>query len=121
MGVHYDMSRDIIETPALTPPFGQCTRDAPFPAMLDLRGHNGIAFALPYTHLEVATYHPLDGITLEFRDYLVNVRGRNLRPAYDCLVQHRATYLQEEDFDIQPETETCIDAIRVEKRVKRKE
>ena len=89
--------------------------------MLDLRGHNGIAFALPYAHLEVVTYHPLDGITLEFRDYLVHVRGRNLRPAYDCLVQHRATYLQEEDFDIQPETETCIDSIRVEKRVRRKE
>lgn len=115
------MRRELIETPPVSPPFGQMARGAMPPTMLDLRGHNGIAFALPYAHLEVVTYHPLDGVTLEFRDYLVQLRGRNLRPAYDCLVQHRATYLQEEDFDIQPETETCIDSIRVEKRVRRKE
>jgi hypothetical protein len=83
--------------------------------MLDLRGHNGTSFALPYSSLVAIGFDPSAGITLEFTSHKVFVRGRNLRPVYDRLLAHRVTFIQEEDFDVMPESATCIDAIVVER------
>jgi hypothetical protein len=83
--------------------------------MLDPRGHNGTSFALPYSSLVAVGFDPSAGITLEFASHKVSVRGRNLRPVYDCLLAHRVTFIQEEDFDVMPESATCVDAIVVER------
>jgi hypothetical protein len=81
--------------------------------MLDLRGHNGTSYALPYAALGAVGFDPSGGITLEFTHHKVNVRGRNLRPIYDRILEHRVTFIQEEDFDVMPESATCVDAIVV--------
>ena len=84
-------------------------------AMLDFRGHNGVSCALPYQHLAAMVFHPVEGITMEFREHRIAIRGRNLRPLYDQLLGHRVTFVQEEDFDATPESETFVDSITVER------
>ena len=99
----------------VTEPFGVARGEDACPPMVDFRGHNGVAVALPYTELLSLAYHPTDGITMEFREHHITIRGRNLRPLYDLLVDHRVTYVQEDDFDDAPETATFVDAIMVER------
>ncbi len=96
-------------------PYGVARGTDTEPAMIDFRGHNGTSFALPYAQLGTIAFHPTDGITMEFRDHRIAVHGRNLRPLYDHLLNHRVTFLLEEEFDATPESETFVDAIVVER------
>ena len=96
-------------------PYGVSEDKHGAPPMLDFRGHNAVSCALPYQHLAAMVYHPVEGITMEFREHRIAIRGRNLRPLYDQLLRHRVTFVQEEDFDATPESETFVDAITVER------
>ncbi len=98
----------------VTEPYG-VVREAHRRAMVDFRGHNHVAVALPYDDIISVAFHPTDGITLEFREHKVTIRGRNLREVYNLLVDRRLTYVQEDDFDDVPETATFVDAIIVER------
>ena len=104
-----------LSTQAKTAPYGVARGGDTGPAMLDFRGHNGTSLALPYQQLVTVAFHPAEGVTMEFQEHRVLIRGRNLRPIYDHLLHHRVTYLQEEDFDATPESETFVDAIVVER------
>ena len=101
-----------LRTSRIIEPYG-IQQDDRNPAMVDFRGHNHVAVALPYLHLKSMAYHPTDGITMEFSEHKVMIRGRNLRELYDLLVDQRITYIQEDDFDNEPETATFVDAIIV--------
>ncbi len=101
-----------LRTSRIVEPYG-ITPDDSDPPMVDFRGHNHVAVALPYTHLKSIAYHPIDGITMEFQEHKVVIRGRNLRELYDLLVGQRVRYIQEDDFDNEPETATFVDAIIV--------
>ena len=59
------------------------------PPMLDFRGHDGRLLALPYARLASIVFDHVGGITLDFVGSKVLVRGRNLEPLYDALVEHR--------------------------------
>lgn len=107
--------RWVLEPKNVMEPFGLAGEgEAPLP-MLDFRGHNGTSFALPYSQLQSIAYDPMEGVSLEFREHKIRLHGRNLRPLYDHLLLHRVTFVQEEDFDATPETETFIDRIIVER------
>lgn len=98
----------------VTEPYG-VGQDSERRALVDFRGHNHVAVALPYEAVKSLAYRPTDGITVEFREHKVSIRGRNLRELYDLLVSQKVTYVQEDDFDDVPETATFIDAIIVER------
>ena len=110
------MKQDLIVEPAnVMEPFGVIEPESSPPPMLDFRGHDGTSFALPYRDLSAIAFHPAEGITMEFREHRIVIRGRNLRPAYDYLLRNRITFLQEDDFDAASESDTFIDSIRVER------
>lgn len=96
-------------------PYGVSDGEHGGPPMLDFRGHNAVSCALPYQHLAAMVFHPVEGITMEFREHRIAIRGRNLRPLYDQLLRHRVVFVQEEDFDATPESETFVDSITVER------
>ena len=100
---------------AIMEPYGVSEAKDGGPAMLDFRGHNAVSCALPYQHLAAMVFHPVEGITLEFQEHRIAIRGRNLRPLYDQLLRHRVIFVQEEDFDDTPESETFVDSITVER------
>ena len=100
---------------ANTAPYGVARGGDVGPAVLDFRGHNGTSFAVPYEQLVTIAFHPSEGITLEFQEHRIVVRGRNLRPVYDHLLHHRITFLREEEFDATPETDTFVDGLIVER------
>ena len=81
---------------------------------LDLRGHDGTSLALPYAQLRSVAFDPA-GISLEFPDHRVRVKGRNLRSLYDLLLAHQVTFVQEGDLDVVSESATFIDKIVVER------
>lgn len=81
--------------------------------MLDLRGHDGTSFALPYARLSTVAFNPAGGITLEFGAHRVHIRGRNLGPLYNRLLAHQVTFVQEGDLDVQSEWATFVDSITV--------
>lgn len=99
----------------LTRPYDVVEPATERPPMIDFRGHNGNSFALPYRHLTAMAFHPASGIRLEFREHNIVIRGRNLRPLYDHLLEHRVIYVLEDDFDAAPESDTFIDSISVER------
>jgi len=81
--------------------------------MLDLRGHDGTSFALPYARLSTVAFNPVDGITLEFGVHRVHIRGRNLRPLFNRLLTHQVTFVQEGDLDVRSEWATFVNSITV--------
>lgn len=81
--------------------------------MVDFRGHDGHSLALPYSRLLSIDFHPISGLTLEFQDHRVRIRGRNLRRLYTALVQHRVVFVQEGDLDVLSESEPFVDRIVV--------
>jgi hypothetical protein len=100
---------------SLMEPYAVAEPPAERPPMIDFRGHNGNSFALPYHKLMAMAFHPTSGIRLEFREHNIVIRGRNLRPLYDHLLQHRVIYVLEDDFDAAPETATFVDSINVDR------
>lgn len=84
--------------------------------MVDFRGHDGRSLAVPYTTLTSLTLEEGNGIALEFTEYRIGVRGRNLRPLYDALVQHRVVFIQEGDLDFVSESEPFVDSIVIAPR-----
>ncbi len=81
--------------------------------MVDFRGHDGHSLALPYARLLSIDFQPVSGISLEFQDHRVKIRGRNLRRLYAALVQHRVVFVQEGDLDVVSESEPFVDRIVV--------
>lgn len=99
----------------VTEPFGAVDPAEQQPFLLDFRGHNGVAVALPYAQLNSIAFRPGDCVTLEFAEHKIAIRGRNLRSLYNLLVQNRVTFVQEDDFDDAPETATFVDVITIER------
>ncbi len=81
--------------------------------MIEFRGHDGRSLALPYAGLLGVEYRPTSGVVLEFPGHRVELRGRNLRPLYDALLEHRVRFVQESDLDVVPEADPFVDGIVV--------
>ena len=94
-----------------TETYGAVPHGSPRPPMIDLRGHDGRFLALPYARLTGIELDHDAVIRLDFPERRILLRGRNLRPLDDALVQHRVTYVQEGDLDVLSEAETFIDNI----------
>jgi hypothetical protein len=93
--------------------YGVVARGDPLPPMVDFRGHDGRFLALPYGRLVSITLVHDSGVELEFPEYRILVRGRNLGPLYEVLVENRVTFVQEGDMDFLSEAETFVDSIVV--------
>ena len=104
----------LTEPEDISPPYDTAAPMDPSPPMLDFRGHDGTTFALPYRLLRSIAFHVADSMVLDFGEHRVTVRGRNLRPVHEALLEHRVRYLREERFDDAPESAPFIDAITVE-------
>lgn len=96
---------------AASAPFGVIAPGLPAPAMIDFRGHDGHALALPYARLESVALGLTPRITLEYPEHRVVIHGRNLRSLYDALVAQRVTFVQEDDLDTLSESEPFVDRI----------
>jgi hypothetical protein len=94
-----------------TAAYGAVARGAPLPPMVDFRGHDGRFLAVPYARLISVILDEDSVIELEFPDHRILVRGRNLAPLYDVLVENRVTFIQEGDLDVLLESETFVDSI----------
>ena len=83
--------------------------------MLDVRLRAGTRLALPFSYLAHVTFDPSSGIEAVFSTHAVTIQGRNLRPIYEGLLQHRIEWLQEGDprHDPHPESATYITRITV--------
>lgn len=103
-----------IRSSRVTEPFGTAEADRA-PLLLDFRGHNGVAVALPYSQINSVSLRPGDGLIIDFPEHRIAIRGRNLRVVYDLLVQQHLAYVQEDDFDDAPESATFIDVITIER------
>ena len=63
---------------------------------VDLRANNGLAHALPYSHLLLLTYNrrTYTEIFLTISGMAATIRGRNLRPIVDALKLHTCDFIQ---------------------------
>ena len=93
--------------------YGVAPEDTKQVLMLDFRGYNGTSFSLPYSQLRAMVFDPDEGISVEFSNHKIQVRGRNLRPLYDLLLRHRVTFVQEGDLDVVSEADAFVDRITV--------
>jgi hypothetical protein len=84
--------------------------------MIDFRGADGTCYALAYSELLSVALTSPGCIVMEFRKHKVVVRGRNLTAVYRGLVGQTVAYLQEDDFDLAPESEVFIDSLAIEPR-----
>ena len=84
--------------------------------MIDFRGSDGTCYALAYGELLSVALTSPQCIVLQFRKHRVEVRGRNLAAVYAGLVSQTIAYLQEQDIDTAPESETFIDSLTIEPR-----
>jgi len=91
--------------------FGLVAVGADRPLMVEFRGHDGRCLAVPYARLLSIELHPDRGVSLEFPEHQVIVRGRNLRALYEELLRHRVTFVQEGDLDTVSEDDPFIDHI----------
>jgi hypothetical protein len=82
--------------------------------MIDFRGTDGTCYALAYSELLSVALTSPQCIVLEFRRHKVEVRGRNLLTVYHGLVEQTIAYVQEQDLDVAPESETFIDSLTIE-------
>ena len=83
--------------------------------MLDVRLRSGVRLALPYSYLSYFELDSSGAIQAVFASHTVTIQGRNLRPVYEGLSQHRIEWIQEGDprHDPHPETATYITRIAV--------
>ena len=65
----------VLDTTANPAPYGVARGNDSGSAMIDFRGHNGTSFALPYQQLVTIAFHPSDGITMEFQEHRIAIRG----------------------------------------------
>ena len=91
--------------------FGLVAAGEESPPMVGFRGHDGRCLAVPYARLLSIEFRPERGITLEFPEHQVWVRGRNLRLLYEALSRHRVTFVQEGDLDTVSEDDPFVDRI----------
>lgn len=66
-------------------------------AMLEFRFLSGNAKALAYSYLIGIDFDPSAGIVLDFSQYRVTVRGRNLGPLFENLAAQRVAFVRETD------------------------
>jgi hypothetical protein len=86
-------------------------------AMVEFRFLGGNAKALAYSYLIGIDFDPSVGVVLDFSQYRVTLRGRNLRPVFENLAAHRVAFVRESD-PLQAEAtaaegETVVTAIEV--------
>ena len=92
-------------------PFGVVDAGSAVP-MLEFRGNNGTAFALPYRQLESLAFDAVREIVLQFDEHRIEVTGRNLRPLFDRLLRQEVTFIGESDLDYRSESATFVDRIK---------
>lgn len=85
--------------------------------MLELRRKTGDCVGLGYSYFAGMEFDASGVLVLYFTTHKVTVRGRNLRPVYEGLLDHSVGFLQEEDerYNDVPEGETVITSILAEK------
>ena len=82
---------------------------------IDFKGSDGTHYALPYRELLVIEMPSSQEIILRFSRKRVVVRGRNLEPVYERLLEQRVVSLAEEDVDWASESETAISKLSIER------
>lgn len=86
-------------------------------AMVEFRFLGGNAKALAYSYLIGIDFDPSAGVVLDFSQYRVTLRGRNLRPVFENLAAHRVAFVRESDAlqaaATAAEGETVVTAIEV--------
>jgi len=87
--------------------------NAELPLWLDLRGTDGMRYALPYRDLKSIELPSPQMLTLTFSDRRVVVHGRNLETVYEGLIREAVTELQEDDVDWVSESETFISKLTI--------
>lgn len=65
--------------------------------MINLVDSRGVQEALAYGHLYRLRFDPSEGITLEFTEHVVTIRGRGLREGYQRLAMQRVVFIAEAD------------------------
>ncbi len=99
-----------------TAAYGSSADHEAAPPMVEFRGHDGRSLAVPYTRLLSIEYRHERGVSLEFPEHRIAVYGRNLRPLYDALLQHRVTFVQEGDLDVVLESDPFVNRIVIAPR-----
>lgn len=91
--------------------YAAVAQGASLPPMVDFRGHDGRSLAVPYGRLISLTLIEGSQIELELPKRRILLRGRNLAPLYELLVENRVAFVQEGDLDVLSESETFVDRI----------
>ncbi len=65
--------------------------------MLNFVDCRGDQLAIAYNHLYCVKYNPSVGITIEFSDHIVSIRGRGLAEGYQKLAMQRVIFITEAD------------------------
>lgn len=84
---------------------------------LDVRLKSGRRVGLSYTYRSSMELNG-DTLIVRFTDYIVKIVGRNLKPVYDLLLEHKIMWVQEwpGGQDMTPEASTFIESIEVAQR-----
>ncbi|MEM8669449.1 MAG: hypothetical protein AAGG48_18130 [Planctomycetota bacterium] len=65
--------------------------------MIDFIDRHGVHEALSYSHLYRIRFDPSEGMTLEFTDHIVTLRGHHLQKGHQRLTMHRVVFIAEAD------------------------
>lgn len=85
--------------------------------MVEFRLADGTSDALDYGYLTRVGFHPSQGLVFHFAGVMVSVLGRNLRPLFEAVRDHRALWVgitaQPERVADDPEA-TVVTSIRID-------
>ena len=83
---------------------------------IDVRLRTGDAWAFPYSYMMALRLNADGEILVFFSSHRMTIRGRNLRPLYDLLLQRQVAWIHEssERYDEGDESETFLRAIEIE-------
>ena len=77
--------------------FGYSRKPVSSDPMINFIDSTGNQTAFAYGHLYQTRFDPSDGITIEFTEHLVSIRGRRLGEAFAKLVSQRVVFVAEAD------------------------
>jgi hypothetical protein len=85
--------------------------------MLDVRTLTGERLALSYSYLNSIFFDASGILVLSFGSHNIRIKGRNLAPVYEGLLNHAVRYVRQENPEIErdaPESETFISLIEID-------
>ncbi|EMB15079.1 hypothetical protein [Rhodopirellula europaea] len=87
--------------------------------MINFISCRGDHHAISYSHLYGVKFNPSLGITIEFSDHVVLVRGRGLASSYEKLVMQRVVFIVEADRStaaLIPDDEPVVTELLIEQK-----